>query len=166
MTVSGMKKDKLLRKCELLMVRGIDSITDISEQLNLSYNTAKSYVEIVRGRWADYHTVEELQVKRKELIKKTEAIIAESWELKNTAKNAQEATSALRVVLMGVERLQKLFGIDNVPPQPEKPQELVISELADKVNTTLSAESKIMVINAIKTAIKFEKQKNVSASSL
>lgn len=161
-----MKKDKLLRKCELLMVRGIDSITDISEQLNLSYNTAKSYVEIVRGRWADYHTVEELQVKRKELIKKTEAIIAESWELKNTAKNAQEATSALRVVLMGVERLQKLFGIDNVPPQPEKPQELVISELADKVNTTLSAESKIMVINAIKTAIKFEKQKNVSASSL
>ena len=59
--VSGLKKDKLLRKCELLMVRGVDSTTDISDQLNVSYNTAKSYIEIVRGRWQDSHTLEEIQ---------------------------------------------------------------------------------------------------------
>ena len=38
---SGLKKDKLLQKCELLMVRGIDSASDVSEQLSVSYNTAK-----------------------------------------------------------------------------------------------------------------------------
>lgn len=111
MNVSGMKKDKLLQKCEVLMVRGIDSVSDISEELNISYNTAKSYIEIIRGRWQNYHSVEELQIKRKELIKKTEAIITESWKLKSNAKNTLEATGALRIALVAIERLQKLHGI-------------------------------------------------------
>lgn len=153
MAVSGLKKDKLLRQCELLMVKGIDSTTDVSEQLNISYNTAKSYIEIVRGRWGDYHTVEELQAKRKELIKKTEAIIAESWELKEKAKNTMEATSSLRTALMAIERLQKLHGIDDVPPQSEKPKGQQMSELAQSLNTTLSPEARQMVLNTIKKAL-------------
>ncbi|KKS14308.1 hypothetical protein A2617_03890 [Candidatus Daviesbacteria bacterium RIFOXYD1_FULL_41_10] len=155
---SGLKKDKLLQKCELLMVRGIDSASDVSEQLNVSYNTAKSYIEIVRGRWQDYHTVEELQAKRKELIKKTEAIINESWELKNGAKNTLEATGALRTALMAIERLQKLHGIDDVPPQPELPKEAQISQLANTLNTTLSPKAKQMVLDSIKKAIRLQKQ--------
>lgn len=151
---SGLKKDKLLQKCELLMVRGIDSASDVSEQLSVSYNTAKGYIEIVRGRWQDYHTVEELQAKRKELIKKTEAIITESWELKNSAKNTLEATGALRTALMAIERLQKLHGIDDVPPQPELPKEAQISQLANTLNTTLSPKAKQMVLDSIKKAIK------------
>jgi uncharacterized coiled-coil DUF342 family protein len=139
------------------MVKGIDSASDVSEQLNVSYNTAKSYIEIVRGRWEDYHTVEELQAKRKELIKKTEAIIAESWELKNKAKNTMEATSSLRTALMAIERLQKLHGIDDIPPQPELPKEAQISQLAGKLNDALSPEAKQMVINAIKKALKRKK---------
>lgn len=156
---SGLKKDKLLRKCELLMVRGVDSVSDVSEQLNVSYNTAKSYIEVIRSRWQDYHTVEELQAKRKELIKKTEAIVTESWELKNGSKNTLEATGALRTALMAIERLQKLHGIDDVPPQPEKPKELKMAELADQINTTLSPETKQIVLDAIKKAIKIQKQK-------
>lgn len=160
MNVSGLKKDKLLRKCELLMVKGVDSATDVSEQLNVSYNTAKSYIEIVRERWEDYHTVEELQAKRKELIKKTEAIIAESWELKDKAKNTMEATNSLRTALMAIERLQKLHGIDDVPPQPEKSKILSSSELADKLNTTLSPEARQTVIDSIRKAISMNRASN------
>jgi uncharacterized coiled-coil DUF342 family protein len=161
MNVSGLKKDKLLQKCELLMVRGIDSASDVSEQLNVSYNTAKSYIEVIRSRWQDYHTVEELQAKRKELIKKTEAIISESWELKNKSRNVMEATSSLRTALMAVERLQKLFGIDDVPPQPERPKELQMADLAHQINNTLSPEAKQMVIDSIKKAIRMQKSQIV-----
>jgi predicted nuclease with TOPRIM domain len=160
MNVSGLKKDRLLQKCELLMVRGVDSASDVSEQLNVSYNTAKSYIEVIRSRWQDYHTVEELQAKRKELIKKTEAVISESWELKNKARNVMEATSSLRTALMAIERLQKLHGIDDVPPQPELPKEAQISQLADSINTTLSLEAKQIVINSIKKAISLQKKKS------
>lgn len=159
MKASGLKKDKLIRKCELLMVKGIDSASDVSEQLNVSYNTAKSYIEIVRERWEDYHTVEELQAKRKELIKKTEAIIAESWELKDKAKNTMEATSSLRTALMAIERLQKLHGIDDVPPQPEPPREAQISDLAHTLNATLSPQAKQMVITSIRKAIKLNQKR-------
>lgn len=161
MKSSGLKKDRLLRKCELLMAKGVDSISDISEQLGISYNTARSYQEIVKERWADSYTIEELQVKRKRLIKQAEAVIAESWELKDKAKNVQDATNALRMALAAVERLQKLHGIDAVPPQPEKPKELQISELANRLNTFLAPEAKQLVLSAIKKAISMKKQSNL-----
>lgn len=116
MKVSGLKKDRLLRKCELLMVRGIDSPTDISEQLNISYNSAKSFITIIRERWADLQTIEEIDTTRRELIKKTEAVVAEGWRLKNEAKNVADATNALRVILAAVERLQRLYGVDEMAP--------------------------------------------------
>lgn len=158
--MSGLKRDKLLRKCELLMAKGVDSIADISEELGVSYNTARSYQEIVKERWADSYTIEELQAKRKKLIKQAEAIIAESWELKDKAKNVQDATNALRVALAAVERLQKLHGIDAVPPQPERPKELQIADMAHQINTTLSPEAKQVVLTAIRKAISINGSKN------
>lgn len=165
MKVSGLKKDKLLHKCELLMVKGVDSPTDVSEQLDVSYNTAKSYISIVEERWQNSHTIEELQAKRKELIKKTEAIVAESWQLKSEAKNTQEATGALRTALVAIERLQKLHGIDSIPPQPEKPRELKMAELAHQINTTLTPESKRMVIASVRKAIKITEATNSTKQS-
>ena len=50
---------------------------------------------------------------------------------------------------------------DDVPPQPEKPKELQMSELADKLNTSLSPEAKQIVINSIKKAIHMKKQENL-----
>ena len=38
--ISNTKRDKLLNKCESLMLQGVDSPTDISESLNVSFNTA------------------------------------------------------------------------------------------------------------------------------
>lgn len=108
MKASGLKKDKLLRRCENLMARGIDSTADIAVELGISYNTARSYQDIIRERWADSYTIEELQSKRKRLIKQTEAIVTESWQLKEKARTVQDATNALRVALAAVERLQKL----------------------------------------------------------
>lgn len=159
MNVSGLKKDKLIRRCEALMAKGVDSTSDIAEELGISYNTAHSYQQIVKERWANSYTVEELQEKRKRLIKQAEAIIAESWELKNKAKNVQDATNALRTALMAIERLQKLHGIDAVPPQPERPKELQIADMAHQINTTLSPEAKQMVINSIRKAIALQGKK-------
>lgn len=159
MNVSGLKKDKLLRRCESLMAKGINSITDLAEELGVSYNTAQSYQEIVKERWANSYTIEELQAKRKELIKQTEAIITESWQLKGKSKTVQDASNALRTALMAIERLQRLHGIDAVPPQPEKPESVRMFELADKLNTTLSPEAKQMVIDSIRRAIKLNKEK-------
>jgi len=157
MKVSGLKKDRLLRRCELLMVRGVDSPTDISEQLNISYNSAKSFISIIRERWADSQTIEEIDTTRRELIKKTEAVIAEGWKLKNEAKNVADATNALRVILAAVERLQRLYGVDEMPPL-DKPQLMTTSEMAQKFNTTLSPEAKQIILDALKKAIKLDKK--------
>lgn len=146
MNVVGLKKDKLLQKCELLMIKGVNSTSEISEQLGVSFNTARAYQDVIKARWADSYTVQELEVKRKELIKTTEAIITESWELKAKAKNVMEATSSLRTALQAVERLQKLFGIDNVLPQPEKPKQMQISELAHEINQLPEQEKQKYVV--------------------
>jgi len=50
MNVTGLKKDKLLRKCESLMTKGIDFISDIAEEIGINYNTANSYREVVKQR--------------------------------------------------------------------------------------------------------------------
>lgn len=157
MKLVGLKKDRLLRKCELLMVRGVDSPTDISEQLNISYNSAKSYISIIRERWSDSQTIEQIDTTRRELIKKTEAVIVEGWKLKNEAKNVADATNALRVILAAVERLQRLYGVDEMPPLDKHKHTLSASEMAHKLNTTLSPEARKIVIEAIRVAIKKSK---------
>lgn len=132
--ISNYKRDRLLRQCESLMLRGVDSPTDLSGSLNVSYNTAKSYVSLIRERWASLSTIDELQAKRQELIRKTEEIIKVSWELKKTAKNTLEATGALRTALLAIERLERLQGINQLPLPIEKPKMQQISELAHKIN--------------------------------
>lgn len=111
--ISNSKRNKLLTKCEGLMLQGMDSPSDVSDTLNISYNTAKTYIRLIRKRWVDSSNIDELQSKRRELIKKTEAIIRESWQLKNSSKKTLEAVGALRTALIAIERLEKLLGIDS-----------------------------------------------------
>lgn len=133
-TISNSKRDRLLNQCENFMLRGMDSPTDISDSLNISYNTAKSYIALVKERWATFSSVDELQAKRQELIRKTEEIIKESWVLRTTAKNNLEAVGALRTALIAIERLEKLQGINSLPLPIEKPIETQIYELAQEAN--------------------------------
>jgi len=144
-------KDKRLRKCESLILRGIDSPTELSKQLGISYNTAKSYISVVQERWTISSDTIKLQAKREELIRKTEEIVKEAWKLKDNAKNTLEATGALRTALMAIERLQKLRGLNNPPLQIEKHQETKIFEYAQAVNT-LPNESKQIILTAIRKA--------------
>lgn len=132
--ISNAKRDRLLTNCENLMLRGTDSPTDISNSLNVSYNTAKSYIEIIKERWASSYSLDELQAKRQELIRKTEEIVKEAWVLRTTAKNNLEATGALRTALMAIERLEKLQGINSLPLPLEKPKSTQMFELAQKAN--------------------------------
>ncbi len=132
--ISNSKRDRLLSHCENLMLRGMDSPTDVSDSLKVSYNTAKSYVSLIKERWATYSSVDELQAKRQELIRKTEEIIKEAWILRSTAKNNLEAVGALRTALIAIERLEKLQGINSLPLPVEKPRETQAFELAQKAN--------------------------------
>lgn len=132
--ISNAKRDRLLTNCENLMLRGIDSPTDISNSLNVSYNTAKSYIELIKERWASSYSIDELQAKRQELIRKTEEIVKEAWVLRTTAKNNLEATGALRTALMAIERLEKLQGVSSLPLPLEKPKSTQMFELAQKAN--------------------------------
>jgi len=122
------------------MIQGVDSASDVSDNLNISYNTAKTYIRLIREKWADSSNIDELQVKRLELIKKVEAIIRESWQLKNSAKNTLEAVGALRTALMAVERLEKLLGIDSMPLPIQKPVELQIFEYAQEISALSDKE--------------------------
>lgn len=141
--ISNAKRDRLLTQCENLMLRGIDSPTDISDSLNISYNTAKTYVSLIKERWSRSSSIEELQAKRHELIRKTEEIIKESWELRKTAKNNLEATGALRTALMAIERLEKLQGISSLPLPVEKPREVQMFEIAQEANALPKKKRKI-----------------------
>lgn len=132
--ISNLKRDRLLTKCENLILQGIDSPTDISDTLKISFNTAKSYVTIVRSRWVTTSSIDELQTKRQELIKKTEAIVRESWQLKGNAKNTLEAVGALRTALMAIERLEKLQGLDTLPLPVEPSTEAQMFTFAQEIN--------------------------------
>lgn len=132
--IRNLKKDKLISKCEKLLVKGTDSITDISEELGISYNTARGYVELVKSRWVDSKSVEELQSEREGLIKKVQEVIKESWQIKNTAKTALEASQALRTILMAVEQLRKLQGLDMLPLAIDESDETMIFKMAQEVN--------------------------------
>ncbi len=150
--ISNLKRDRLLTKCESLVLQGTDSPTDIADTLNISFNTAKSYIRLIRERWVDSSSVDELQVKRQELIKKTEAIIRESWQLKNSSKNTLEAVGALRTALMAIERLEKLQGIDSLPMPIERPVELQVFEYSQEISV-LPQDEKVLALKLIKEEI-------------
>lgn len=150
--ISNAKRDNFLTQCENLMLRGVNSPTDISETLNISYNTAKTYISLIKGRWSRSSSIDELQTKRQELIRKTEAVISEAWKLKDKAKNTLEAVGALRTALMGIERLEKLQGINELPLPIEKPREVQMFEIAQEVNV-LPEKSRQLVLTAVRKAM-------------
>lgn len=154
--ISNTKRDKLLNKCESLMLQGVDSPTDVSESLNVSFNTARSYIAIIKERWANYSNTDELQVKRQELIRKTEEVIKEAWTLKNHARNTLEAIGSLRTALMGIERLQKLLGIDSLPLPIEKSTELQVFEYSQEISV-LPQEEKELALKLVREEIKKRK---------
>ncbi len=141
--IRNLKKDKLIARCEKLLIRGLGSITDISEQLNVSYNTARGYVELVKSRWADAMNTKELQAEREGLIKQVQEVIKESWQIKNTAKTALEASQALRTILLAVEQLRRLQGLDLIPPAIEEPDETKIFQMAKEINQLPKEEYKV-----------------------
>ena len=135
------------------MLHGIDSPTDISESLSISFNTAKTYISLIRERWSSSSDVDKLQFKRQELIRKTEEIIKESWELKKTARNTLEAVGALRTALMAIERLEKLQGLDSLPLPMEKSAETLTFEFAQEI-IALPEEEKQTAFDMIENEIK------------
>lgn len=151
--ISNSKRDRLLTKCESLMLQGVDSPSQISEELNISFNTAKGYIALIKERWGSALSVDELQTKRQELIRRTEEIAKEAWTLKNTAKNTTEAVAALRTALMCVERLEKLQGLNLLPLPIDKPQVNPMYELAQKINQ-LPIEEKVKYVLRVKEEIK------------
>lgn len=154
--ITNSKRDRLLSQCENLLLRGIESPTDVADSLQVSFNTAKSYISLVRERWATYSSVDELQAKRQELIRKTEEIIKEAWMLRSTAKNNLEAVEALRTALIAIERLEKLQGINSLPLPIEKPRETQMFELAQKANQ-LSKKDRDKFLLRVKEEIKRRK---------
>ena len=49
------------------------------------------YIELVKSIWVDSKSIDELQVEREGLIKKTQEVL-KPWDIKSTAKNVLEAT--------------------------------------------------------------------------
>lgn len=158
--ISNSKRDRLLAKCESLMLQGVDAPSQISEELNISFNTAKSYVALIRERWSSSLNVDELQARRQELIRRTEEIAKEAWILKNTAKNTTEAVAALRTALMCVERLEKLQGLNSLPLPIERPMTNPISELANRINQ-LPPEEKAKYVLKVKDEIRKRKIQSI-----
>lgn len=89
---------------------------------------------MIKTRWMDSKGIDELQIERENLVKKIQEVIRECWELKNTARNTLEATQALRTILLAVEQLRRLQGLDLLPPTTAKPSEVQIFEMAQAVN--------------------------------
>lgn len=161
--ISNSKRDRLLTKCESLMLQGVDSPSQVSEELNISFNTAKSYIALVRGRWTSSLSVDELQTRRQELIRRTEEIAKEAWMLKGTAKNTTEAVAALRTALMCVERLEKLQGLNSLPLPVERPPVNPMYELAQKINA-LPPEEKQKYVLKIKEVIRRRKAEVIAVN--
>lgn len=151
--ISNSKRDRLLTKCESLLLQGKDTPSEIAEALNISFNTAKSYISLIRQRWASSLSVDELQAKRLELIRKTEEIAKESWKLKDKAKNTTEAVSALRTALMCVERLEKLQGFNSMPLPLDRPKTNPVADIAHAINQLPSKEKEKYVLK-VKEIIK------------
>ncbi len=112
MANTNLKREQTIIRCEDYMLRGYDRPSELSQLLNVAYNTAKEYIEIVKARWQIQGDPIKREAARAELIKKAQEVIKESWILKSNTKNNMEKISAMRVVLHAIERLTKLQGLD------------------------------------------------------
>jgi len=112
MAKTNIKREQTIIKCEDFMLRGYDRPTEIAQLLDIAYNSAKAYIEIVKARWEFQGDPIKRESARAELVKKAEEVAKEAWLLKSNAKNTMEKVSALRTILHAIERLTKLHGLD------------------------------------------------------
>jgi hypothetical protein len=112
MAKTNLNREQTIIKCEDYMLRGYDRPTELAQLLDIAYNTAREYIEVVKARWELQGDPIKRESARAELVKKAEEIIKEAWLLKSNAKNTMEKVSALRTILHAIERLTKLHGLD------------------------------------------------------
>lgn len=159
--ISNSKRDKLLLACEALALEGKDSPSEVSTLLNISFNTAKSYLSIIQQRWSNTNNYGDLKTKRQDLILKTQKVLKDAFEQKNISKNVIEANQSLRTVLLAIERLQKLNGLDK--PEEETPdlkiREMQIFTYAQQINQ-LPPSQKELVMSEIRAEIKKRRNKS------
>lgn len=112
MAKTNLKRETTIIKCEDYMLRGYDRPTEVAQLLDIAYNTAQEYIEIVKTRWELQGDPIKRESARTELVKKAEEVIKEAWLLKSNARNTMEKVSALRTILYAIERLTKLYSFD------------------------------------------------------
>ena len=158
--ISNSKRDKLLLACEALVLEGKDSPSEVSTLLNISFNTAKSYLSIIQQRWSNTNDYSDLKAKRQDLILKTQKVLKDAFEQKNQSKNVIEANQSLRTVLLAIERLQKLNGLDKTEDEVPniKIKEMQIFTYAQQINQ-LPVDQKDLVMSKVRDELKKRKGK-------
>jgi hypothetical protein len=114
--IRNLDKDKQINQCEKLLLKGTSSTAELARKLNVSYNTAQNYRLVVQQRWLDGTKQEDIESLRQRLIKQVEVVIHQSWIKEKQSQNIIESSTCLRTILQGLERIEKLSGINSLPP--------------------------------------------------
>lgn len=120
--IRNLDKDKQINLCERLLVKGISSTAELARKLNVSYNTAQNYRLVVQQRWLDSTKQEDIESLRQRLIKQVEVVIHQSWIKEKQSQNIIESSTCLRTILQGLERIEKLSGINSLTPPKIEPE--------------------------------------------
>ena len=157
----NVKKEKLLRKCESLVLQGY-STSEISEKLRIARNTVRSYLQVIHERWGSEKNTQELQLRRQEIVKKMEEVVRECWKLKEKARNVSERTGLLRTALASLEAIAKLEGINTLPIMTKNTNEVKIFEFAQEIHELPSKRREIVLKRVREEKFKRRKQKQSS----
>lgn len=82
----------------------------------------------------------------------TKQAIQEAWKEKESAKDTTSVLQALKTVLLGIERLERLLAINSIPTAIEPYPEQKVSLFAEAYHR-LSPEEKSVVLARVKLEI-------------
>lgn len=147
--IRNLNKDKQINQCEKLLLKGTSSTAELARKLSVSYNTAQNYRLVVQQRWLEGTKQEDVESLRQRLIKQVETVIHQSWIKEKQSQNIIESSTCLRTILQGLERIEKLSGINSLPPPKVETEttksETVMMEYVQEFQILQSQEKKVVM---------------------
>ena len=132
-----LEKEKVKSQVEILLLKGVISISQISITLGIKYLTASRYIEEVHYRWAALGSPERVQQVRGEARARLEILTNELWVLFSNSKIPQIKVQCLNQLGAVYDRFATLNGIT-----PKMVQVLVNMEARGDIGT-IPVESRI-----------------------
>ena len=135
------EKQILLDKTEDALLDGFERPTDIAKILEVNWETAKKYIQLVQDKWARSKDIN-IEEKRKELIRKLRKVEQDLGIIASAAEQDTAKVGAINAKIKAFERQAKLLGLEIDTIRHEKPKDRMSPESFDTIKNQLNEREK------------------------